>query len=379
VLHIDAGFSLVLRITLVSFLILLAAGLVVRGVRRLSQRGFAIGTDLKRRFPTLEARANRYLPALTVAAAVVVYTAAALALLETWGVSAFAWFDSPFGKRLASGLVSIVTIVVAALVLWELFGSAIERYLSGLGVDGRALSRSARARTLLPLLRTSVLILLITVVGLVVLSELGVNIAPLLAGAGVVGIAIGFGSQALIKDIITGLFILLDNTLALGEVVDVGKDHVGVVEAISIRAIKLRDVNGTVHTVPFSEVSTVRNMTRDYSYFVADVGVAFREDPDRVIAVLRQVADEMRKDPEWRPSILEPLDVIGVDRFTDSAMVIRARLKTMPLRQWPVGREYYRRMKKAFDQAGIEMPAANQTHYLETPAKPAPAGRFAQG
>ncbi len=129
----------------------------------------------------------------------------------------------------------------------------------------------------------------------------------LIAGAGVVGIAVGFGSQALVKDVITGLFILLEDTLAVGEVVDVGKNHIGQVEAISIRTIRLRDMSGTVHTVPFSEVSTVRNMTRDYSYFVADVGVVYREDPDRVVGVLRGVAAELAKDPDWAPYIVEPL------------------------------------------------------------------------
>jgi small conductance mechanosensitive channel len=164
--------------------------------------------------------------------------------------------------------------------------------------------------------------------------------------------------------VITGLFILLEDTLAVGDVVDVGKSHVGLVEALSIRTIKLRDMSGTLHTIPFSEVSTVRNMTRDYSYFVADVGVVFREDPDRVVSVLRTVGADLAKDPAWAPSIVEPLEVIGVDHFTDSAMVIRVRIKTVPLRQWPVGREFYRRMKKAFDANRIEMPAANQTHYL---------------
>ena len=369
-LRIDAGFVFVFRVTVLSLVILVAAAVIVRGVRRLSQRGFAIGEDLKLRFPTLELRANRYLPGLTIAASLVVYFFAALALLQAWGIDAFAWFDTALGRRLTSGLVSILTIALAALVIWELFASAVERYLNGSGADRRPFARSARLRTLLPLLRTTVLIVLVTIVGLVVLSELGVNIAPLLAGAGVAGIAIGFGSQALVKDLITGLFILLDDTLAVGEMVDVGKDHAGIVEAISVRAIKLRDLSGTLHTVPFSEVATVRNLTRDYSYFVADVAVVFREDPDRVIAVLREVAAGLRNDPDWSASIVEPLDVIGVDKFTDSGMVIRARLKCVPLRQWAVGREFNRRVKKAFDKHGIEMPAANQTRYL--PNEPAP-------
>jgi moderate conductance mechanosensitive channel len=370
VLRIEGGPVFVLRATLLSIVILVAAGLIVRFVRRFSQRGFAVGSDLKARFPLLEARANRYLPVLTVAAATVVYFFAVLTLLQAWGVDAFAWFSTNFGRRIAGSLISIATVVIISLVLWESFVSAIERYLNRIGTDGRPVARSARARTLLPLLRTAVLIVLVTIVALIVLSELGLNIAPLLAGAGVVGLAIGFGSQALVKDVITGLFILLEDTLAVGEVVDVGKSHIGLVEAISIRTIKLRDMSGTVHTVPFSEVSTVRNMTRDYSYFVADVGVLYREDPDRVVDVLRAVAEDLAKDQAWAPFIVEPLEVVGVDRFTDSAVVIRVRLKTLPLKQWPVGREFNRRMKKAFDRHGIEMPAANQTHYLPDEGDP---------
>jgi small-conductance mechanosensitive channel len=364
VLRIRGGGVFVFRATVLSIVVLVAAGLIVHFVRRSSQRGFAIRADLKARFPTLEARANRYLPALTIATAAVVYFFAALALLQAWGIDAFAWFTTTFGRKIAGSLLSIASVLVVSLVIWELFGSAIERYMNHIDADGRPVSRSARARTLLPLFRTAVFILLFTIVTLIVLSELGVDIAPLIAGAGVVGIAIGFGSQALVKDVITGLFILLEDTLAVGEVVDVGKNHIGSVEAITIRTIRLRDMSGTVHTIPFSEVSTVRNMTRDYAYFVADVGVVYREDPDHVVAVLRKVAADLAKDPAWAPSIAEPLEVIGVDRFTDSAVVIRVRLKTVPLRQWPVGREFNRRMKKAFDAAGIEMPAANQARYL---------------
>jgi small-conductance mechanosensitive channel len=373
VLDIQGGFAFVFRATLLSVVVLVAAGVIVRAVRRLSERGFAVSADLKHRFPGIEARANRYLPVLTWAASIIVYVFAVLALLQAWGIATFAWFDTDAGRRITGAAISIATVLVVALVVWEVFGSAIERYLNGVGVDGRRVARSARTRTLLPLLRTTVLIVLVTIVGLVVLSELGVNIAPLLAGAGIAGIAVGFGSQALVKDVITGLFILLEDTLAVGEMVDVGNSHVGIVEAISVRTIRLRDVGGVLHTVPFSDVTTVRNLTRDYSYFVADVGVLYTTDPDKAMAVLRAVADGMCRDPDWASSIVEPLDIWGVDRFTDSAMVIRARLKTVPLRQFAVGREFNRRMKKAFDESGIEMPTVNQTHYLPPPPQPSSA------
>src|SRR6185312_14105409 len=225
VLRIEGGYAFVLRSTLLSLVVILAAGLIVRFVRRLSQRGFAISPELKSRFPTLETRANRYLPVLTVAGSAIVYSFAILALLQAWGVAVFAWFDTSFGRRVTSSLLSSLTVLLVALVLWELFGSAVERYLNGLDREGRPVARSSRARTLLPLLRTAVLIVLVSIVSLIMLSEFGVNIAPLLAGAGVVGLAIGFGSQALVKDVITGLFILLEDTLAVGDVVDVGNKH----------------------------------------------------------------------------------------------------------------------------------------------------------
>ncbi len=366
VLNVTGGFLFLLRATVVTVLMPLAAALIVRAVERLARRGFAVSPDLKQRYPTLETRANRYLPVLHWVTAVIVYAFAALVLLETWGLNAFAWLETDPGRRLTASFVTIAVVVIGALIAWELLGSAIERYLNATDGAGARLARSARARTLLPLLRTTVLVTLVVLAGLTVMAAVGVNIAPLLAGAGVVGLAVGFGSQALVKDVITGLFILIEDTMAVGDVVDVGKGS-GVVEALTIRTIKLRDMSGTLQTIPFSEVTTIKNMARDYAYAVLDVGVLYREDPERVIAALRAIAVEMAGDRDWRWRMLAPLEVIGLDRFTDSAQVIRIRLKTAPLEQWPVQREFNLRMKKAFDHAGIEMPSANQTHYLAPP------------
>jgi moderate conductance mechanosensitive channel len=378
VLRIEGGFAFVFRATLLSLVIIVASGIIVRTVRRASQRGFAISDDLKRRFPTIEQRANRYVPLLTIAASVVIYVFAALALLQAWGIDTFFWFSTEAGRKITGSVVSIATVLFAALLVWEVFGSAVERYLNGTGSDGMPLARSARTRTLLPLLRTTVFIVLFTVVALMVLSELGVNIAPLLAGAGIAGIAIGFGSQALVKDVITGLFILLEDTLAVGDVVDVGNGHSGLVEALSIRAIRLRDMAGTVHTVPFSDVTTVQNLTKGFAYYVADIGVSYREDTDEVIAVLKEVAEELRRDPNFGPLMLEPMEVVGLDRFADSAVILKVRFKTLPIKQWTVGREFNRRIKKAFDERGIEMPFPHQTIYFgEDKRGAAPAAHIA--
>jgi small-conductance mechanosensitive channel len=199
--------------------------------------------------------------------------------------------------------------------------------------------------------------------GLIVLSELGVNTAPLLAGAGVVGLAVGFGSQALVKDLITGLFILLEDSVAVGDVATVA-GHTGVVEAISIRTIKLRDLQGSVYSVPWSEVTSVINLTKDFSYYLLDVGVAYRENTDEVVAVLKELAEEMRSEAAFESSMPEPIEILGVDRFADSAVIIRARIKTPPLQQWRVGREFNRRIKLRFDELGIEIPFPHTTIYF---------------
>jgi small-conductance mechanosensitive channel len=210
----------------------------------------------------------------------------------------------------------------------------------------------------LPLFRTAILCVIVVMTSLIVLSHIGIDIAPLLAGAGVVGVAIGFGSQALVKDIITGLFILMEDQIAVGDVVDVGKEHAGVVEAISVRTIRLRDQAGAVHTVPFSEVTSVKNLTRDFAYAVARITIPTGQDVDRVVEVLRQVSEELMADETLRPSILDPFDYQGVDTLDpiSGSVVLLVRIRTIAGKQWAVGRAFNRLVKIAFDTNGIHPP-----------------------
>ncbi len=353
------GFAFILRATVLSLVVVAAAAILARVVERLMQRGLSVSPTLKARFPGLEGRVNRYTAILRVGVSVAIYGLAALAFLQAWGLDAFTWLAFLAEQPATGSAFSLVVVIIIGLVLWELISSLIERRLAGLDS-----SRRSRARTLLPLLRSVILITLITVIALMVLSELGLNIAPLLAGAGVAGIAVGFGAQTLVKDLITGFFILLEDAFAVGDVVDVGDGHAGIVEAISMRNFRLRDLSGTVHTVPFSMVTTIKNLTRDYSYYLADVEVSYREDTDEVIEVLKAVAEEMRKEPDFAYRMLEPIEIIGVDAFKDSSVVIKVRLKTLPIQQWTVGREFNRRMKKAFDKEGIEIPFPHRTIYF---------------
>jgi small-conductance mechanosensitive channel len=350
-LHIAGGFIYVLRATVLSLIVIVAARLIVRFFQGLSRRGFAISPDLKAQFPTLEQRANRYVPILTGLTGGIVYILALLTVLQAWDIAAFAWFGSDFGRRMIGHALSIGAVLVIALALWEIFASAIERYLSA--IDASDVPRRTRVRTLLPLLRTALLCVIIVLTSLIVLSHIGIDIAPLLAGAGVIGVAIGFGSQALVKDVITGLFILIEDQIAVGDIVEIGKDHKGVVEAVTVRTVRLRDLAGTVHTVPFSEVTSVKNLTKDFSYAVARITISYSEDIDRVVEILRQVGDELLEDEALRPLILNPFDYMGVDALDEFSVVLLVRIRTVPGKQLVVGRAFNRLVKIAFDRHGI--------------------------
>jgi len=198
---------------------------------------------------------------------------------------------------------------------------------------------------------------------LTVLSELGVDIGPLLAGAGVLGIAVGFGAQSLVRDVITGVFILIEETITVGDIVTLG-GHTGVVEKMTIRTIRLRDIQGNVHTLPYGEVTTILNYTEDFAFAMLDVGVAYRENTDEVVEVLTAVAAELAEDEAFAADLDGDFEVLGVDALADSSVTIRVRQRTRPGKQWRIKRELLRRIKLRFDEVGIEIPFPHTTLYF---------------
>jgi small conductance mechanosensitive channel len=265
-----------------------------------------------------------------------------------------AWF-------LASGLriLLILVVVLVALRLVKMLSRRIfSVFLKG-DVDSEM---KKRADTLGSLLRYVLSISVILTAFVMILGELGIEIGPILAAAGVVGLALGFGSQHLVQDIISGFFILLDDEIRVGDVVKTaGKD--GIVEQVNLRMTVLRDFSGNVHYIRNGQIDIVTNMTKDYSRFVFDIGVAYREDVDEVSEVIKAVDAELRGDPAYSKDILEPIEVLGLDKFADSALIIKARTKTKPIKQWKVAREFNRRLKKAFDERNIEIPFPHVTLY----------------
>jgi small conductance mechanosensitive channel len=369
---VEGGFEFVLRATVISIATIVIARLAALAIEHGVQRGVMLTRDAKGRHPRLQARADRYLPIIHVTASVVVWLVALIGVVDVWGIDAFAWFETANGQAAVGKTVSILFVVVSAVIAWEFVSAVIENYLVGSVRDGTPVERSQRVRTLLPLLRNAFLIFLIVIVILIVLSEIGLNIAPLLAGAGVVGLAIGFGAQTLVKDVITGVFILFENTIAVGDIVDLGGGHSGLVEHFSIRTIKLRDSAGGVHTVPFSAVTSVNNMTKDFAYYVFNIKVDYAQDTDRIVDVVKTLGQELQNDMSFCDLILAPIEIIGVDSFGSDAAVLQARFKTKPIKQWVVGREFNRRMKKRFDELKIPLSFPQSVALLPTVANSTP-------
>ncbi len=283
-------------------------------------------------------------------------------------------------QTIVGGLIRSAVIIVLALIVYRLITLFTRRLYRHEAREEDPLVkrvREQRAQTVAGLLNNVALVTMSVIVFLLVLSSFGLEIGPLLATAGIAGLAISFGAQSVVKDVITGAMIIMEGQYAIGDVVKVG-DVSGLVEKINLRTTVLRDIRGVVHIIPNGEIAVLSNMTKGWSRAVLDIGVAYKEDVDRVMAVLREIGAELRADPEWGPLMMEDVEIAGVDAFGDSAVVIRMLAKTLPLKQWNVGRELRRRIKNRFDAEGIEIPFPHVTFYWGEGQLP-PALREADG
>jgi len=256
------------------------------------------------------------------------------------------------------------------VILQKILSQLEQRLLKQSKITGEPPSESEkRVETLIRLIRQAALIVLWVTTILILLKEIGVDVGPILASAGIVGLAVGFGAQNLVRDFISGFFFILENQVRVGDVAIVNGTG-GLVERVNFRTIVLRDLAGIVHIFPNGTVTTLSNLTNDWSAYVFDIGVAYKENTDKVIEVMNRVGFEMKQDKIVGSFMLEEPEVFGVDKFDNSAVVIKGRIKTKPIRQWQVGREYLRRIKLAFDNAGIEIPFPHQTLYFGEASKP---------
>ena len=276
--------------------------------------------------------------------------------IASGGVSAQVSRSALVAWVMGSGL-RILLVALLAYLLVRAIATSTSRLeaqvLSGGGPDRT--EHVKRARTLGRLIKSALTSLVVGVATLTILRELNVDIMPLLTGAGIVGLAVGFGAQTLVKDLISGVFLILDDNVRVGDVARINGTG-GLVEAINLRTIVLRDHEGTVHVFPNGSITTLANLTKDFAYAVVDVGFPYSEDTDRVVDVLRRVGGEVAADPAFAPNVLAPIEVQSVEGFGNGQMTVRLRLKARPQTQWDIARELRRRIKKAFDAEGIQMP-----------------------
>lgn len=267
-----------------------------------------------------------------------------------------------------SDLPSILILLVLLFVSLRI-GSFLIRKLKKLllrktvhNSDEPDLEMEKRLNTLMGIVRKGVSIIIWAVFIMILLRKINIDIAPILAGAGIIGLAVGFGSQELVRDLISGFFILLENQIRTGDVAIINGTG-GLVEKIELRTITLRDISGVVHIFQNGKINTISNMTKDWSAMVFDIGVAYKEDLTQVMKLMKQVADDMMKEEDYKSKILEPMEIFGLDSFGDSALIVKGRIKTTPNNQWVIGREYRKRLKEVFDLNRIEIPFPHQTIY----------------
>jgi len=370
--------TFLVRATLVTVVLVGLVTAAVLAANRLLGRWVDRAPWLQRRGFAFRSRVSRYLQGVRIILSIVAIAVTALTVIEAWGIDAADWFERIGGPRVVSGLMSIGVILIVAIVVWESISVVIERRLAT-SDDGtlEGLRRAARLRTLMPLFDRVTFIALAAAVILIGLSELGIDIAPLLAGAGVVGIAVGFGAQAVVKDVLGGMSAILEGSMSVGDVVSVG-DKSGVVEAMSLRMLKLRDFDGTLHTIPFGEVTRISNLTKDYSYAVFRIALSYSADIEKAQEIVKQIIAGMREDSAFKRMILGDLELHGVDAFTDTSVVLLARVKVAPAAQWNVTREFHVRLKEEFDRHGVPLSVVQRTVAVSNnppqalPAEPRP-------
>ncbi len=277
------------------------------------------------------------------------------------------WVIGELPGLLIALVIGIIALKVIRFSFKKLKKTLIKR--SGKSQKTSPVEAEKRINTLISIAQSVMVIVIWSILIMILLKKVGVDIGPVLAGAGIIGLAVGFGAQELVRDFISGFFLLLENQVRTGDVAIINGTG-GLVEKIELRTITLRDFSGIVHIFQNGKINSLSNMTKEWSAMVFDMGVAYKEDPDTVMKIMKEVGEELYNDPEFKEMIIEPIEVFGVDQFANSAVIIKARLKTQPIKQWTVGREYRKRLKYAFDKQNIEIPFPHTTVYWGDKIKP---------
>lgn len=347
-----------------TLLIVIAAAMLIWGMRVLYKAMLERVAPEKAEAAAKQRTLSRWLLRLVRIGVII---GAILAILRLWGLDFEDFREGPIGAVLATAIRILVILVIAFAVI-EFTQLGISRMFSRIANRARSPRRASQVRTLASLLSGVITSVFIVIAAMMALSEIGVEIGPLIAGAGIIGLAVGFGAQTLVKDFLTGIFLILEDIVSVGDIIGIG-DVGGVVEEMSLRTIKLRDYDGTLHVFPYSEAQIIHNRTKMFSCAVFDLSIDYQADVPKAIEAMRAVSAEMRADPEFADAMLEDIEIAGVDALADSAIMLKARIKTQPAKQWAVKRAFLQRIKPAFDEAGIDIPYPHMR--LVTDAKPA--------
>jgi small-conductance mechanosensitive channel len=370
--EVPHGYTVILHYFVVTALVMIGARLALLVLLGLVDRVMRPAPDSAGPYAGMQTRLLVYHPVVTAVLRLTIYLLSILGLLQLYGLNTFLWLvESELGLRVLSASGTLVITIVLAFTAWEAINGGVQQHLERLQREAQV-AKSARLRTLLPLLRTTVLITIAIIAGLMILGEVGINIAPLLAGAGIIGVAIGFGSQKLVQDLITGIFLLLENAMQVGDFVTVSGLS-GVVEALSVRTIRLRAGDGSVHIIPFSSVTSVTNVNRGLGNASVVVSVAHDEDTDRVSDELKAIVTGMRADADLSGKMLSDFQLWGVDKVDGAQVTIAGQVVCTDSGRWAVQREFNRRMKRRFQELGIRIFNPVQTITLsasvQTPAE----------
>ncbi|MFP4183927.1 MAG: mechanosensitive ion channel domain-containing protein [Halorhodospira sp.] len=359
----DTALAFMGKATLQTALTVGIGAFLIIALGQATARRVRLSEEKRRHFPMLEQRLNAYIPLALKGIRALIILAIVANVLDAWMLLDFTgWLASEAGLTTLGTVLSLLLVLIAAVGAWLLAASYIEHRLNP---DVGRNKPSAREQTLLSLFRNALAIILVTLTAMIVLAEIGINIGPLIAGAGVLGLAIGFGAQKLVQDIITGVFIQLENAIDVGDIITAA-GITGTVEKLTIRSVNIRDLFGTYHFIPFSSVDSVSNFTRHFAYHVGSYGVAYREDIGEATRALEAAYEDLKThpNPEIRSALYRDFAIDGVTTFGESSIDIRVRIQTAPGMQWAVGRAYNALVKQRFDAAGIEIPFPHRTVYF---------------
>lgn len=335
-----------------SVLVIFGAMLIIWGLHlvfksigeRIAPEGAATNKDRRKRIGRLTLFVTR----------LVVFAICVVLILRLWGLDLTGFTQGPIGRLMITGI-RIAFIVALALAAVEIIDIAITGVFTRVAQRASTARRSSQLRTLAPVLVGVANTALIVLASMMTLSQIGVEIGPLLAGAGIVGVAVGFGAQTVVKDFLTGVFLILEDAVSIGDSVKIG-GFGGVVEEMSLRTIKLRDFDGTLHIFPYSEAQVIHNQTRSYSYYVIELVISRSSDIGKALELMRSTGEQVRHEPEFKAANVEAVEIAGVDKLSDAGIALKARIRTAPGKQWSVGREYLRRLKIALDEHDVETP-----------------------